>query len=393
MPRKLNSDHVSSRIAAAIRDFAPISRADLARMLNISPSTVTRNVDQLIINGIISEEGKNYEKQIGRPSTILRIEPNITSLIAVDLRLTEAYVAATNLNGNVLSSDTEILIVGDVQRSMDQLLNLLNRQADRVQAIAPLRAIVVGAPSIVNPTMGIVEWAPSLDWHNLPLREIITAEFDVPVRVENDVNLAALGEYWKGAAQRASNTVFVSVGTGIGAGIILDGRLHYGTTYAAGEVGYFITDIATLRDAAGSVGNLEKRVGREGTIRRAALVAQRYPGSKLAELFNQQSPNIKAQDIFDLAQKGDPAAQVVFNETVDFLTIVICNISVVLDPEIIVLGGPSDWKWDMLVNAIKRRIGSSLLRPVNLVPSELGRDAVILGAAYTAIQIDGVIPH
>jgi predicted NBD/HSP70 family sugar kinase len=84
---------------------------------------------------------------------------------------------------------------------------------------------------------------------------------------------------------------------------------------------------------------------------------------------------------------------VVFNETVDFLTIVICNISVVLDPEIIVLGGPSDWKWDMLVDAIKKRIGSSLLRPVNLVPSELGRDAVILGAAYTAIQIDGVIPH
>jgi predicted NBD/HSP70 family sugar kinase len=96
--------------------------------------------------------------------------------------------------------------------------------------------------------------------------------------------------------------------------------------------------------------------------------------------------------VFALALQGDPAARIVWNETADLLAIVIGNLSVVLDPQVIVLGGPSAWYWDELVQAIHSRIGSGLLRPVNLCTSALGRDAVILGAAGTALFLPGVLP-
>lgn len=394
MPKKIGFDHLPSQIASTIRDFAPLSRAEIARRLAVSPATVSRAVDRLISCGIVFEEGRNPEKQAGRPSTILRMNPNMVSVIAVDLRLTEAYVALADLNGKILHSGTDKLVVGNTKQSVQQLLSLIQSVSQSCPSAPPVRAVVVGAPSIVDSNTGFVEWAPSLDWTGVPLGQIISEELNIAVQVENDVNLAALGEYWKGAAQHVTrNMVFVSIGTGIGAGIIINGELYHGATSAAGEVGYFITDLETLRDQTGKMGHLESRVGRDGTLRRASLVAQRYPASRLAELINEMGSEIRVRDVFALASDGDPAALVIFNETVDLLTVVITNLAVVLDPEIVVLGGPSEWKWEMLAKAIKKRVGSSLLRPINLQPSQLGRNALVLGAAYFAIRLDGVIPN
>ncbi|MCX6026821.1 MAG: ROK family protein [Chloroflexi bacterium] len=276
---------------------------------------------------------------------------------------------------------------------MGGLLDLLHDLLQDGRESPPLHAIVVGAPSIVDSSTGEVDWAPSLGWRNLPLGTVIREEFRTPVLVENDVNLAALGEFWKGIAYGTRNMVFVSVGTGIGAGIVINGKLYHGASHAAGEVSYFVSDINTLLDNAGQIGTLEMRVGREGIIRLSHLLAQRYPASRLADLIHQVGSELRAQDVFSLALEGDPAAQVVFREAVDLLSIVICNLSVVLDPEVIVLGGPSDWKWSALVDAIRARIGSALLRPVNLRPTALGRDAVVLGAVYLALEANEVLPR
>ncbi|MFA5872377.1 MAG: ROK family transcriptional regulator [Anaerolineales bacterium] len=390
--RLISGNTLSIRLSETVRDFAPISRADIARQLKISPSTIGRAVDRLIEKKVISEQGQNYGQQAGRPSKILRFNPDIASVLAVDLRLTQVYVAVSNLDGRVLYSSTEPLPREDPQSSIEALLKIIQRQVDALGDAPPLRGIVIGAPSIVDPDAGIVEWAPSLGWKNLPLGRIISSSFNLPVHIENDVNLAALGEYWKGVAQRASSMVFVSVGTGVGAGIVQKGELYYGATHAAGEVGYIITDLKTLHDEVGKMGNLEVRLGEEGTITRANLIAQRYPSSKLAELIKMNGTGVRAHEIFELYAQGDPAAHVIVNETVDLLTVVFTNISLMLDPEIMVLGGPSDWKWAMIVSAIQDRIGSSLLRPVNIVPSLLGRDAVIKGATYIAIRLAGILP-
>ena len=209
----------------------------------------------------------------------------------------------------------------------------------------------------------------------------------LPVIVENDVNLTAAGEYWKGAGRSVrQNLVFISIGSGVGAGIILNGELYRGATNAAGEVAYFITDTEILRDNVGQIGSLENRIGRAGLLRLAQLVAHRYPISELSTMLNQAGDRLSTAPILALAERGDPAAQVVYRELVSILTIVICNTFVVLDPEMIIVGGPDDWNWAGLVAAIQAQIGSALLRPVPLVQSQLGNDALILGGAYAALD-------
>lgn len=381
-----NGDQLA--IAQIVRDHGPISRADIARVLGMSPSTVGRLVDTLIVIGLLHESGQRADRSTGRPAILLDFNSSISSVLSVDLRLTKAYAVITDLNGKPLASKAQLLTVGDTRHSLEELFDLIEGLINTTIGLPPIKSIVIGAPSIVNVETGVIEWAPSLGWSDLPLRDLLEQEFKVRVQVENDVNLAALGEYWKGTGQAVrKNMVFVSVGTGIGAGIILDGKLYRGTSFAAGEVAYFITDVAVLRDNAWQVGNLESRVGQEGLIRMAQLVAQRYPASKLTQYFNTPSDTIDTGTILRLAEDGDPAATVVFNELVDILTIVIGNIAVVLDPEMIILGGPSDWDWARLTEAIRARIGSALLRPIDLRPSRLGNDAVIIGGAFNALNL------
>lgn len=375
-------------VARLVRDSESVSRAEIARRLEMNPATVGRFVDILLAENLLSEGGQKQGNGAGRPSTGLDFNARAQTVLTVDLRLTHAYAAVTDLAGNILVIDTQALTVEDPRQSLVELMSLIHRLAQTAGATAPLAAIAIGAPSIVNASAGILEWAPSLNWSNLPLKQIIEQEFQIPALVENDVNLAALGEYWKGAGKHAvNNMVFVSLGTGIGAGIIVNGDLYRGASFGAGEVGYFITDVHVLRENAGRLGSLESRVGRSGLIGMAQIVAQRYPTSALAELFNRNYPRVHTRDIIDLAAGGDVAASVVFSELVDNLTVVICNISVLLDPEMIVVGGPSNWEWPPIITAIQSRIGTALLRPIQLIPSSLGNNAVILGGAYSALEL------
>ena len=378
---------IQYQVSKVIRDQGPISRAQIARILDLSPTTTGRLVDGLLQSGILQEIGQKQGEGAGRPSRMVKFNGQFSSILTVDLRLTDAYAAVADLNGHLLHAASRLITTGDIPRSLAELADLIAGLLRSASGCPPVEMIVVGAPSIVDSASGTIEWAPSLGWENIPLQSILENEFKLPALIENDVNLAALGEWWRGAGKSAaSNLAFVSLGTGIGAGIVLNGELYRGATNASGEVAYFITDVSILRDEAGRIGSLENRVGRDGLIRMAQLVAQRYPTSGLADWMRSEGDQVDPRMIIELALVGDQAARVVFNEMTDILTIVIANLAVALDPEVIVLGGARDWDWPALVDAIHRRIGTKLLRPVNLCPSSLQNDALILGGVYSALQ-------
>ncbi len=383
----LPASEASAAIVRVIRDYGPVSRSETAHRLGMSPSTVGRVIDSLMINGVLLETGQRQGIGAGRPAILLQLNPQIASVLAVDLRSIEAYIAVTDLFGKFHYRGQLPLSIGQMETSINELVSYLRHLIRSLHDIPPIQVIVIGAPSIVNTQTGMIEWAPSLQWKNLCLKQILEKEFQCAVYIENDVNLAVLGEFWKGAGQAVKdNLVFVSIGTGIGAGIVLNGELYRGSNFAAGEVAYFITDVNVLRDNIGQVGNLENRVGSEKLLQTAQLVAQRYPASQLADEFRQSNQKVETQTILNLAEKGDSASQIIFNELVDSLTVVICNISVLLDPELVIIGGPSQMNWPVLISAIQNRIGSSLLRPVHLTPSSLGNDALIIGGAYSALS-------
>lgn len=374
-------------LLSAVRDQGPISRVEIARRLHMSPATVGRMVETLLQIEIIKEQGQRHQNGHGRPSILLEFNPSYRSVLTVDLRLTEAYAVISDLAGNILSRETCTLAINDTEESLSELITLIQKMLHAHTGLPPVEAIMIGAPSIVDVETGTIEWAFSLGWRDLPIRRILEEAIPIPVYVENDVNLAMLGEYWKGAGKSyKNNLVFVSVGTGIGAGIILNGELYRGSTHAAGEVAYFVTDVDVLRNNRDQVAQLEGQVGSEGLIKMAHLVALRSPSSPLAELLRKKASDVKPQDILDLALRGDPGAKVIYNELVDVLTIVINNIAVVLDPEVIILGSPS-MDVSTLIPSIHDRLGDTLLRPVNLVSSECGGDALIMGGAFSALPM------
>ncbi len=378
----------SYAITKEVRDRGPISRAEIARCLNMSPSTVGRLVDHLFEMDILREIGLRSGIGAGRPSRLLQFNPDFSSVLTVDLRLTDAYAALTNLSGDILTTRTRQLSVRDEKRSLNELIELIQGFIELSDYAPPIEVIVIGAPSIVNVQSGVIEWAPSLAWREIPIKQLLEDKFQITTLVENDVNLAVLGEYWKGFGKaEKKNIVFVSVGTGIGAGIVLNGELYRGSTNAAGEVAYFITDVSVLRDNVGRIGNLESRYGADGLIRSAQLIAMKYPASPLAEMLSNKQDGVHINQIIDLADNGDPVASLVFNDLVDGLTTVICNISVVLDPDLVILGSPIDLRLHHLIPAIHNRIGDALLRPINLMASQLGNDALIIGGAYYALDV------
>lgn len=386
------ADQKSILIAAAVRDMAPLSRADVARELSMSPATVGRIIDRQLAQGVVLEGEVTPASGAGRPSIDLSFNANIGAVITADLRLTRSYAALTNLNGRILATNTRELPPQQQDAAVDEIISQIRDLQTAVPGAPPVKAIIVGAPSTVLHTEGIVEMAPSLGWRNLPLGSLLHEAFQLPVLVENDVNLAALGEFWRGAGQQCRHSlIFVSLGTGVGAGIILNGALYRGASNAAGEAGFFITDVDAVRDRATGLGDLESRIGREGLLQYAALIAQKYPRSQLATLLTQPEP-VQIRQIFAMGLDGDPAAAAVFNEVIDFLTVVIVNLSVVLDPEVVVLGGASNWQWDALVTAVRQRLGTNLPRPINLQPSQLENNAVVLGGAYAALYLENVLP-
>ena len=235
------------------------------------------------------------------------------------------------------------------------------------------RAVAVGAPGITRPD-GLVVAAPALGWRDMPLTERLGAQVDVPVRVENDVNLAALGELHHGVGQGARSLVCIAMGTSIGGAVIIDGKLHRGRRDAAGEIGAFLptTDFLGWRNS--EWGALESIASGAGIAARAREFA-RSSGLALTR------EDVGAEDIFIAAAEGALWARAIFEETVDYLALAIANIQALLDPDRIVLGGGIARAGDRIIPAIYRRLDQALPSPPEIVQSQLGYRAGVLGAA------------
>jgi glucokinase len=246
-----------------------------------------------------------------------------------------------------------------------------------------LRAVAAGAPGVTDVEEGIVIATSYLmGWRDVPLRALLEARLGVPAAVENDVNTAAIAEYQIGAAQGVRDFVFIAVGTGIGAGIVLNGRLFHGMDWSAGEIGYMLVPGTSVKPVErGEPGALEDIVGGEG------IKAQWR--SAWREDLTQLPKELVATEIFDHAAAGDLLAQTVLNKSAQTLAYAIYNLAVVLNCPLFVLGGsvglhPVFWKATREVLELRdKRVQPKLVR------STQGPDAQVSGAVCLAIEAAG----
>jgi glucokinase len=226
--------------------------------------------------------------------------------------------------------------------------------------------IGVGVPGVVT-SAGEVMVAPNIGWTRFPLLATLQTHSPLPVAVENDVNLAALGEYRYGAAQGSTSMICIAVGTGIGSGIVINGQLIRGHTYSAGEVGYMIPGREFLGKVYDTFGAMEYEAAGPGIARRGSEAAGR---------------EVTTGDVFDAARKQEAWAVDVIDETLDYLALTLANSASVLDPEIIVLsGGAITAAPDLFLEPLHQRVQGLTPFTPSIVASTLGAQAATLGAA------------
>jgi glucokinase len=266
------------------------------------------------------------------------------------------------------------MVVDLMREGVDTLLREASLPGDSLCAMA------AGAPGITNAESGVVIATSYLmGWRDVPLREMLESEFGVPASVDNDVNLAAIGEHNSGVAQGVSDFVFLAIGTGIGAGIVLNGQVHHGSVWTAGEIGYMLVPGADEAPVErGKPGALEGIVGGEGIKVRW----QRRWREHLTSLPKDAS----ATQIFDCAQKPHSLAQEVLQLTARTLAYAIYNTSLILNSPLFVLGG-SVGIHPALGDATRKVLDERRARvQPKLIHSALGADAQLTGAIFLALE-------
>ena len=366
-----------------IREKCPIARSQIARQLNISLPTVMRIMDDLIEEDLVRlQEGS--ESTGGRPRRLVEFNGDAYAVVGVDLGGSKMFGTVANLSGDVQheiylehEEDGPDDYVGRLCELIEQLLETPRPPGQKI------RGIGIGVPALMHGREGVVGWAPALGWRDLPLKEMLSERFAPPVFVENDVNLAALGELGFGAGRGAQNLVCIAVGTGIGAGIIVDGALYRGHNQASGEVGYLLPGIKYLGRQYDQFGALESLASGSGIAARAQQVLQEA-GQPVP------SGSLSAEVVFCAARQGESWAQQIVDETVDYLSLAIATVSSLLDPEMIVLGGPLSAAEPYLLPAIQEAVENATLpeirEKVQILLSAFGPDASVMGAVALVVE-------
>jgi predicted NBD/HSP70 family sugar kinase len=368
MLRALNERALLERI----RELGPVSRAQLARDSGLSKPTVSQALQALVAAGLVREAGRSSGGK--GPSAILyELNPRAGCIVGIDVGRAYVRAAIADLAGEVIARRDEPARV----RSADALIHQIAELAHGLAEEAGIRwrqvtFAVIGSPGVFQPARGQVTLAHNLPgWGRHGLVEAVRRELGTNVRFENDVNLAALGERWKGLGKAVADFVYLHVGTGVGMGIVVDGRLYRGATGAAGEIGHLPLAAADPHDPANRRrGALERALGAAGvvaTARELGLPRVRTP-----------------KRIFAAARRGDPAARRVVEVVAERIALAIAAVAPVVDPELVVLGGGIGRNGDLLLEPVERELRALSPFAPRIEASALGDEATVLGAVAAA---------
>lgn len=312
--------------------------------------------------------------------------------VGVDIGGTTIKMAFVNSYGEVVTkweiptntSDAGKQITTDIARAIDEKCEELG------QGKSKLAAIGMGAPGFIEMKTGFIYHAVNIGWRDFPLKDRLEMESGLPVTVDNDANIAALGEMWRGAGDGAKNLLCVTLGTGVGGGIVANGQILHGVNGMAGEIGH-ITSIAKggAPCNCGKTGCLETIASATGIARIATEGLAKTPASKLQAIFDEAGA-ITSKDVFDAAATGDSLANEVLDEVCFHLGLALANLANALNPEKIVIGGGVSKAGDALLNKLEKQFKRFALERVaegaDFRIATLGNDAGVIGGAWLAKQ-------
>jgi len=347
-------------VLETIRAGAPISRAEISRRAGISKPTVSLALQSLLASGLVREAERPPD---GPGYGAVYFEPVAEAALVLGLDIGARFLrgAVSDLGGTIRARQDVELAVADAADAVEAsarlqaaLLAAAGLESERVDSV------VVGVPGVVTAdgTLRLAENVAGLEGRRFASE--LQAALDLPVTLENDINLAALGERWQGVARGVADFVFLSVGTGMGAGLVLGGELHRGRNGAAGEIDFALVGVGeTVDPSAAQVSELAHDL--------AGLAAD-------------------PRSVFTSARRGEAGALAVVDEVARRIALHLAPIAAVADVELVVLGGGIGANGDLLLDPIGRLLGEWLPFPPRLAVSTLGEAAVLTGAVAVGLQ-------
>lgn len=358
-----------------------ISRAEIARHRDLSRSTVTEIVDQLLPTGLVAEVGVGPSRG-GRPPIVLEFKYDAGCILGVDMGAAHVAVALTDLRGNVLAwHHRPHAVRSDPAGTRAQIAGLCAKCLDeRPGSRRRLIGIGIAAPCPIDPRNPFRFSELVLpDWGGESGLEPIAAHYRVPLLVENDANLGALAEAWWGAGRGIDDFAYVKVGTGIGSGHFIGGRMYRGATGVAGEIGHMAIDPHGKPCLCGLRGCLVTLVGAPALVERARELRGAHPKSVLP------GQDVSIEAIEDAALAGDPLALQIVREAAGHLGIAIASLLNLMNPRLVVIGGGLSRLGELLLeplrDVIRNRTLVSSLAAADVTTSALGPRSIAVGAA------------
>lgn len=373
--------------------FTPggITRVEIARRMGLTRAAVTSIVSDLLDTGIL-READSVSVRTGRPPVVLEINPSLGFVVGIDFGATHLDLLLADLSARI---HDEIEVDFDIQTGPDAGIaeaDLRVRQLLQKAGLSmrDILAIGMGVPGPILADAGMVVSPPIMPgWDRFPIRESLEKLWGIPVSLNNDAELGVLGEWAAGAGRGERNLAYIKIGTGIGAGLLLDGKIYHGVTGSAGEIGHLTIDENGPLCTCGNYGCLEAVAGGRAIAQQAQEAIKKKQRTQLSAI--QPVEKITARDVAAAARRGDLVSQQILARAGTQMGIAIAGLVNLFNPGLVIIGGGVAQTGDILLEpmrqAVQRRSLPAATRVIRITTAMLGRRSSSLGAVVQALTI------
>jgi predicted NBD/HSP70 family sugar kinase len=386
---KLIQELNRSIILRTIRHYGPISRSEIAKKNKISPTTVTAAVKELIRQGLVYEDGVGVSTG-GRKPVLVRFSSDSKFIIAVAITNSSIKIAEMNLEAKVRKQKIFPVYNLTGKLVIDYLLKSIGQFLEEYSDLTKCIGISIISPGIINVDKGIIYENTKLKLKNIPLKEMVEKQFKLKTWLENDANAIALAEKRFGAYRKFKNLIYITIGDGVGAGIIVNGSIFRGCRGGAGEVGHTSIDRNGIPCDCGNIGCLENYVSWPAICSKVlSSVAQGKP-TMMSESVKGDISRITPSIFRDALKKNDQLAKEIMKATAAYLATGMVNLVNLLNPDIIILGGKVAYDNQFLLSQVKKLVFQKALNiltdKLEICPTSLEKDFRMIAAATIPLQ-------
>lgn len=367
-----------------------MSRTDIADQMGLTRAAVSLIIKELLESHVV-QETESRSTPSGRPPIVLEINPDRGLVGAIDMGATHMTIAVADFVGRIHQEAEFHFDIKDgpaicLEKADESLRKVLDGQG---LSVSDLSAIGMGVPGPVITEAGTVVAPPIMPgWDGYPIRTSLEKMWGCPVTLNNDAELGALGEWAYGAGRGEKNIAYIKVGTGVGAGLILNQQIYGGTMGAAGEIGHLTIDENGPLCDCGNRGCLEAFAGGNAIARQGQLLAK---SGKRTLLSNTPVNGITAVEVADAARRGDLRAQEILHRAGTYIGIAIAGLINLFNPSVVIIGGGVSQVGDILTVPIRQAVRERAMRAseqgVRITTGMLGRRSILIGATVQAVNI------